>query len=76
MTYNILNPGDHVITVTNELIAVERYNGSVDVYSLLKKRGSISLSPEPSFTIGYDGSDQSAVIETHITDNGVKIIEF
>ena len=36
MVYDLMNTGDRVLTITNDFLAIERYDGSVELYSVLR----------------------------------------
>ena len=64
MFVGILNKGDHVISVTQEFVAVERMNGEVDVLPIIKDRGLLRVDADNIVTIGYGDN----VIETKAGD--------
>ena len=53
MKINILQEGDSVISVTNELVAIQRRNGEVDLLKLLITDGRIRVDQENVVTISY-----------------------
>ncbi len=53
MKINVLKKGDHVLSVTSELVAVERKNGEVDVIPIIRDEGIVRLDTENITTIGY-----------------------
>lgn len=53
MKINILQEGDSVIGVTNELVAIQRRNGEVDLLKLLIADGRIRVDQENVVTISY-----------------------
>ncbi len=53
MLIGILKKGDRVISVTSELIAVERKNKEVDIIPLSKEDGALRIDTENIVTIGY-----------------------
>ena len=53
MKINILQEGDSVISVTNELVAIQRKNGEVDLLKLLIADGRIRVDQENVVTISY-----------------------
>ena len=53
MLIGVLNKGDRVISVTSELIAVERKNKEVDIIPLCKEDGVLRVNIENIVTIGY-----------------------
>ena len=53
MIIGILKKGDRVISVTSELIAVERRNKEVDIIPLSKEDGVLRVDIENIVTIGY-----------------------
>lgn len=53
MKINILQEGDSVISVTNELVAIQRRNGEVDLLKLLIADGRIRVDQENVVTISY-----------------------
>ena len=53
MLIGVLKKGDRVISVTSELIAVERKNKEVDIIPLSKDDGALRIDIENIVTIGY-----------------------
>ena len=43
MVYDLMNTGDRVLTITNHFLAIERYDGSVEIYPVLKTDNKITL---------------------------------
>lgn len=53
MKINILKKGDKVLSVTNDLIAVQRKNGEVDIIPLMLEKTGPRVNEEGIVTIGY-----------------------
>ena len=53
MFVGILKKGDHVVSVTSDLIAIERKGGEVDILPLLKEDGLLRVDTDNIVTIGY-----------------------
>lgn len=53
MFVGVMNKGDHIISVTSELIAVERKTGEVDIIPLMKDETGLRVDIEGIVTIGY-----------------------
>ena len=53
MFIGVLKKGDHVISVTQDLIAVERKNGQVDLIPIIKDEMGIRVDIPGIVTIGY-----------------------
>ncbi len=69
MIIGVLKKGDRVISVTPELIAVERKNKEVDIIPLSKEDGALRVDIENIVTIGYgdnivQASDGNVTITT------------
>ena len=68
MLIGVLKKGDRVISVTSELIAVERKNKEVDIIPLSKDDGALRVDTENIVTIGYgDNIVQAADDDVTIT---------
>ena len=72
MYYNLLNQGDSVLSINESLVAIERADGSLDLYPISIKDGEIVISTSTSTTIGMS----SATFDEYTTDSGVQILEF
>lgn len=70
MLIGVMKKGDRVISVTSELIAVERKNGEVDIIPLTKDETGFRVDIEGIVTIGFGNN----VVKTSTGD--VKIITF
>ncbi len=71
MKLEILHDGDHVLSVTSELIAIERANGEVEILPLIKGEGGYRVDSQKPLIIGY-----SEIIVQSETINGVTIMNF
>lgn len=49
----IMRKGDHVISVTSELVAIQRKNGEVDIIPLFRDETGLRVDTEGIVTIGY-----------------------
>lgn len=76
MFYDLMNTGDRVLTVTNEFLSIERCDGSVEIYPILKKDNKISLDTDAVTTIGYTSCNDEPETEEYTTENGVRIVNF
>lgn len=70
MFIGVMKKGDRVISVTSELIAVERKNGEVDIIPLTKDETGLRVDIEGIVTIGFG----SNVVKTSTGD--VEVITF
>lgn len=75
MHYKLLNAGDQVLSVTDELLAVERNNGTVELYPLSQKDNTICINLQSSTVIDYIHEEDDAGDE-FITNEGVHIVNF
>jgi len=64
MFIGIMKKGDKVISVTSELIAVQRKNGEVDILPLFKDETGLRVDVEGIVTIGYG----SNTVQTTVGD--------
>ena len=71
MKINVMNTGDKVLSVTSELIAIEKANGEVEVFQLRKTRQGYVVDTQDTLIIGYDTEET----QTEIID-GVTITHF
>ena len=71
MKINVMNAGDKVLSVTSELIAIERATGEVEIFPLRKTRQGYVLDAQSSLIICYDTEET----QTEIID-GVTITHF
>ncbi len=70
MFIGVMKKGDRVISVTSELIAVERKNGEVDIIPLTKDETGLRVDIEGIVTIGFGNN----VVKTSTGD--VEVITF
>lgn len=70
MFIGVMKKGDRVISVTSELIAVERKNGEVDIIPLTKDETGLRVDIERIVTIGFGNN----VVKTSTGD--VEVITF
>ncbi len=70
MFIGVMKKGDRVISVTSELIAVERKNGEVDIIPLTKDETGLRVDIEGIVTIGFGNN----VVKTNTGD--VEVITF
>lgn len=70
MFIGVMKKGDRVISVTSELIAVERKNGEVDIIPLTKDETGLRVDIEGIVTIGFGNN----VVKTNAGD--VEVITF
>ena len=76
MVYDLMNTGDRVLTITNDFLAIERYDGSVELYSVLKTDNKITLDIDAVTTIGYISCSDKTETEEYTAENGVHIVNF
>ena len=76
MVYDLMNTGDRVLTITNDFLAIERYDGSVELYSVLKTDNKITLDIDAVTTIGYIPCSDKTETEEYTAENGVHIVNF
>lgn len=76
MVYDLMNTGDHVLTITNDFLAIERYDGSVELYPVLKTDNKITLNTDAVTAIGYIPCSDKTETEEYTTENGVHIVSF
>ena len=76
MVYNLMNTGDRILTITNDFLAIERYDGSVELYSVLKTDNKITLDIDAVTTIGYIPCSNKTETEEYTAENGVHIVNF
>lgn len=76
MVYDLMNTGDRVLTITNEFLAIERYDGSVELYPFLKTDNKIMFDTDAVTTIGYTPCNYETETEKYTTENGVHIVNF
>lgn len=70
MFIGVMKKGDRVISVTSELIAVERKNGEVDIIPLTRDETGLRVDIEGIVTIGFGNN----VVKTSTGD--VEVITF
>lgn len=70
MFIGVMKKGDRVISVTSELVAVERKNGEVDIIPLIKDETGLRVNIEGVVTIGFGNN----VVKTSTGD--VEVITF
>lgn len=71
MKIKVLNKGDKVLNVTNDLVIIERKNKEVDLIPILKDNQGIWLDTKNIITIGYGNN----IVEIETID-GVTITNF
>ena len=76
MVYDLMNTGDHVLTITNNFLAIERYEGSIELYPVLKTDNKITLDTDAVTTIGYIPCNGKTETEEYTAENGVYIVNF
>ena len=64
MFVGVMNKGDHIISVTSELIAVERKTGEVDIIPLMKDETGLRVDIEGIVT---DIDVENATVSIDIT---------
>lgn len=76
MFYDLMNTGDRVLTITNEFLAIERCDGSVDLYPFIKNERMVTLDIDSVTTIGYTPYNDESETDEYTTENGVHIVNF
>lgn len=76
MVYDLMNTGDRILTITNDFLAIERYDGSVELYPVLKTDNKIRLDTNTVTTIGYIPCSDKTETEEYTAENGVHIVNF
>ena len=76
MVYDLMNTGDRVLTIANDFLAIERYDGSVELYPVLKMDKKIMIDTKAVTTIGYTPCNNETETEEYTTENGVHIVNF
>lgn len=76
MNYELLNLGDRVLSINSDFIAIERDNGSVELYKISIESGGIHLDINNPTTIGYTPEADAPVVESYDTESGVHIVNF
>ena len=60
MKINLLKKGDKVLNVTDTIVAIQRKNGEVDIFSLSDIIGNLRVDTSKVITIGYGNNMVSA----------------
>ena len=76
MFYDLMKTGDRVLTITNEFLAIERCDGSVELYPVVNKTNKITLDIASVTTVGYSPSNDDIETDEYTTENGVHIVNF
>jgi hypothetical protein len=63
MFIGVMEKGDKVISVTSELIAIQRKTGEVDIIPLLKDETGLRVDTEGIVTIGYGTNTVQATVD-------------
>ena len=71
MKIKVMGKGDKVLSVTSELMAIQRKNGEVDIIPLISNESGVRIDTENIVTIGYGNN----FVETEVV-NGVVITNF
>jgi hypothetical protein len=75
MFYELLNPGDRILTVIQNFLAIERTNDSVDLYPIFIKDNQICLNTDSVSTIGFSENEHDDN-DDYVTESGVSIVKF
>ena len=67
MNINVMSKGDKVLSVTSELVAIQRKNGEVDIIPLISDDSGVRIDTENIVTIGYVNN----AVETEVIDGVV-----
>lgn len=76
MFYDLMKTGDRVLTITNEFLAIERCDGSVELYPIVNTTNKITLDIDSITTIGYSPCNDDIETDEYTTENGVHIVNF
>lgn len=76
MFYDLMKTGDRVLTITNEFLAIERCDGSVELYPVVNKTNKITLDIASVTTIGYSPCNDDIETDEYTTENGIHIVNF
>lgn len=76
MFYDLMKTGDRVLTITNEFLAIERCDGSVELYPVVNTTNKITLDIDSITTIGYSPCNDDIETDEYTTENGVHIVNF
>jgi hypothetical protein len=76
MFYDLMYTGDRVLTIRNEFLAIERCDGSVDIYPINNKDNKVTLDIDSVTTIGYTTCGDETKTDEYTTENGVHIVNF
>lgn len=76
MFYDLMKTGDRVFTITNEFLAIERCDGSVELYPVVNNTNKITLDINSVTTIGYSPCNDDTETDEYTTENGVHIVNF
>ena len=71
MKINVMNAGDKVLSVTTDLVSIERANGEVEIFPLKKLRKGYTVDTQSTLIIGFNTEEA----QTEIFD-GVTITHF
>lgn len=64
MIIGVMKRGDRVISVTSELIAIQRKSGEVDILPMLRDETGLRVNTEEIITIGYGNN----TVQTDVGD--------
>ena len=76
MFYDLMSTGDRILTITNVFLAIERCDGSVDLYPVISNKSKITLDINSVTTIGYTPCRDVTETDEYTTENGVHIVNF
>lgn len=76
MNYDLLRIGDRVLAINNSFLAIERSDGSVDLYPVSFEEEQVKINANAVTTIGYPSEEISEDIEEFVTDNDVHVVNF
>lgn len=76
MHYDLMNTGDRVLTITNEFLAIERFDGSVNLYPISNNNNKVILDTDAVTTVGYTPCSDDSEPDEYTTENGVHIVNF
>ena len=69
MVIGVLKKGDRVISVTSEVVAIERKNGEVDIIPIIKDETGLRVDTEGIVTIGYGNNTVQTTVGDVVVTN-------
>lgn len=76
MSYELLNLGNRVLSINSDFVAIERNDGSVDLFKIIVNSKGIHLDVDHPTSINYATETENPIFESYETESGVRIINF